>query len=321
MKKILIISSNRLGDCILSSGLINYCKDQFENCKITFVCGKIPYGLFKYHSQLSIILPLKKKKFSIHWFLLWFKVFFNIWELVIDLRGSLIGYFLITKNLKIYRQSNLEINHKVESTSKLLSNKIFSPNINIVKLKNKKSFSKKIYNLKKFKLIGVSASTNWIGKQWPSANFTELIKKLRKEEKFKYYKFILLGSEQERFDAELICKKFNNTEVINFVGKLKLYEIFHVLKECNLFIGNDSGLMHFSAALNVPTIGLFGPSDIRKYRPWGTQTITISTPETPEELMNDKKFSYKQKKTLMSNLKTSTVLKEIIKFVNQKKIL
>ena len=79
--------------------------------------------------------------------------------------------------------------------------------------------------------------------------------------------------------------------------------------------------MHFSAALNVPTIGLFGPSDIRQYRPWGKKTTTISTPETPEELMNNKQFSYKQKKSLMLSLKVSKVFKEIIKFINQKNIL
>ncbi|MBH43196.1 MAG: hypothetical protein CMP25_00200 [Rickettsiales bacterium] len=320
MKKILIISSNRLGDCILSSGLINYCKNQFDNCKITFICGKIPYDLFRYHSQLNTVLSLKKKKFSIHWFLLWYKVFFNIWELVIDLRGSLIGFFLITKNVKIYRKSKYEIQHKVVSTSKLVSNKIYNPCLDLTKSKKKYSFSKNIRYLKKFKLIGISASTNWIGKQWPSEYFTELIERLKKEKKFRDYTFIFLGSKQEKSDAELICKNFRNKEVINFVGKLNLFEIFYVLKECNLFIGNDSGLMHFSAALNVPTIGLFGPSDIRQYRPWGKKTITIRTPETPEELMSNKKFSYKQKKSLMLSLKASTVFEEIIKFVNQKNI-
>ena len=321
MKKILIISSNRLGDCILSSGLINYCKSRFENCKITFICGKIPYDLFRYHSQLNRVLFVKKKKFSIHWFLLWYSVFFNIWELVIDLRGSLIGFFLISKNTKIYRKSKFEIQHKVVSTSKLVSNKVYNPYLNLINLEKKHSSFKKIRFLKKFKLVGVSASANWIGKQWPKEYFIELIQKLMKEKKFRDYKFIFLGSEQEVSDAELICKNFNKTEVINFVGKLKLHEMFYVLKECNLFIGNDSGLMHFSAALNVPTIGLFGPSDIRQYRPWGKKTITISTPETPEELMNNKQFSYKQKKSLMLTLKASKVFKEIIKFVNQKNIL
>ena len=321
MKKILIISSNRLGDCILSSGLIDYCKSQFKNSKITFICGKIPYDLFRYHSQLNTVLSFKKKKFSIHWFLLWFKVFFNVWELVIDLRGSLIGFFLISKNTKIYRKSKLEIQHKVISISKLVSDKVYNPYLNPINSEKKYSSFKKIKFLKKLKLIGVSASANWIGKQWPIEYFTELIQKLLKEKKFKDYRFIFLGSEQERTDAELICKNFNNTEVINFVGKLKLNEIFYVLKECNLFIGNDSGLMHFSAALNVPTIGLFGPSDIRQYRPWGEMTTTISTPETPEELMNNKQFSYKQTKSLMLSLKASKVFKETIKFVNQRNIL
>ena len=48
MKRVLIISSNRLGDAILSSGLNNYFKEKYKDSQITFVCGEIPYDLFRY---------------------------------------------------------------------------------------------------------------------------------------------------------------------------------------------------------------------------------------------------------------------------------
>ena len=52
MKKVLIISSNRLGDSILASGLNKYFKQQQFN--ITLVCGPIPYELFKFCLGLYI---------------------------------------------------------------------------------------------------------------------------------------------------------------------------------------------------------------------------------------------------------------------------
>ena len=89
MKKILIISSNRLGDSILSSGLNKFFKD--KGYDITFVCGPLPFALFRLCNNINKVFSLEKKKFSIHWLYLWIKVVFNFWDCVIDLRGSLNG--------------------------------------------------------------------------------------------------------------------------------------------------------------------------------------------------------------------------------------
>jgi ADP-heptose:LPS heptosyltransferase len=47
-----------------------------------------------------------------------------------------------------------------------------------------------------------------------------------------------------------------------------LTETAALLKKCCLFIGNDSGPLHLAAALNVPTIGLFGPTAPRQFYPY-----------------------------------------------------
>ena len=44
-----------------------------------------------------------------------------------------------------------------------------------------------------------------------------------------------------------------------------------------LFVGNDSGLMHVSAALGRPTLGLFGPTEWWLYGPWGPRTRTVAS--------------------------------------------
>ena len=66
MKKVLIISSNRLGDCILSTGLNNFFKKRPENYKIFFVCGPVPGEFFKYCKNIDKLIVIRKKKFSVH---------------------------------------------------------------------------------------------------------------------------------------------------------------------------------------------------------------------------------------------------------------
>jgi ADP-heptose:LPS heptosyltransferase len=58
-------------------------------------------------------------------------------------------------------------------------------------------------------------------------------------------------------------------QALDLVGTLSLPEVAAVLQRSALFIGNDSGLMHLSAAAGAPTIGLFGPTDAATYGPVG----------------------------------------------------
>lgn len=315
MKKILIISANRLGDAILSSGLLNFYKKTYPKAQITFVCGEVPFELFKFFKNITSLIKLKKKNYSIHWFFLWKRVFLNFWDLVIDLRGTGISYFLFRQNKKIYSNKNNKI-HKVISYSNLVGKNIIEPYIDVDKKVS--NSSKKLKHLieltKRKKIISVAASANWEGKKWPKKNFIKLLKKLEKNNLFSNFFFLLIGSKEETKELKEISDKFKPSSVQNFAGSFELCEICFLLRKSICFIGNDSGLMHLAAALNVPTIGLFGPSSVEQYHPWGTQTLAISTPMKPEELMNEKSFHFSSKKNLMLGLSVSAVEKGFISF-------
>ena len=66
--------------------------------------------------------------------------------------------------------------------------------------------------------------------------------------------------------------------MIDLVGKIDLLTAYACLKRARLFVGNDSGLMHLSAAAGAPTLGLFGPSDDRLYGPWGPNARALRGP-------------------------------------------
>ena len=319
MKKILIISSNRLGDSILTSGLVNHYKKNNKKNSLTFVCGDLPAEIFKHARNIDRLISLKKKKNSSHWLFLWIKVFLNFWDEIVDLRGSAISYFLFTKkriiNPYIDKDKKKKI-HKVLSISKFYNKKLLVPKLDI-QLKKIPRFENHFLSNYYKSFVAIAPGANWVPKQWPKENFVSLIKKLITNKNFDHCRFILIGSQNEKYIGDFICKSFNNDRIINLIGKPKLIEVCSILKKCKLFIGNDSGLMHLAASLKIPTVGLFGPSDIKQYSPWGDNTLSIKTPESPSELMNNEFFSPKNKASLMKSLKVIKVEKEIINFHNK----
>lgn len=59
--------------------------------------------------------------------------------------------------------------------------------------------------------------------------------------------------------------------VANFVGRLSLRQTAALLREMDLFIGNDSAPMHLAAAAGVPVVTFFGPSEPAKFHPYDTE--------------------------------------------------
>ena len=67
------------------------------------------------------------------------------------------------------------------------------------------------------------------------------------------------------------------------MGKTKWQDLDYLFRKAKLFITNDSGPMHFSAALGTRTLGLFGPTDPHLYRPYGAhnQVVRLEIPCSP----------------------------------------
>ncbi len=59
-------------------------------------------------------------------------------------------------------------------------------------------------------------------------------------------------------------------------GALNLHALATVLSRASLYVGNDSGVTHLAAALGVPTIALFGPTDPRSWAPVGPRVAIVT---------------------------------------------
>jgi lipopolysaccharide export system permease protein len=84
-----------------------------------------------------------------------------------------------------------------------------------------------------------------------------------------------------------------------------------VIEKCTLYIGNDSGQMHMAAALGVKTIGLFGPTPIQLYRPWGINCSFVCTDKPQAELKKQEKIIGPDALSLMETLSVEKVITAI----------
>lgn len=103
-------------------------------------------------------------------------------------------------------------------------------------------------------------------KHWPSSHFTELIKALRERGE----NVVLSGgpSLEERRIIEEIAAPLNDPAVLSIAGKTSLKQLGAVIQKAKLLISVDSVPPHIAAALERPTIVVFGPSDDVKWGPW-----------------------------------------------------
>ena len=72
-------------------------------------------------------------------------------------------------------------------------------------------------------------------------------------------------------------------------GRLRFSQLARLIKESRLFLGADSSVLQLAAAVGTPVVGVFGPSDYARARPWGTvhRVVRVDTTMFAGELRAD----------------------------------
>ena len=279
--KILVICSNLIGDNILSTGVFDYLSQQNPEAKFTFVIGPTAEPLLVNFNKIERVISIRKKKFNFHWIEIYKKCSRSKWDIIVDFRSSLLSFFLSHKIKYIFKKNNNL--HHVKQLSNYFN--FDCSNLIINTSSNEDLEAKKNIN-KKYIYFVIFPGGNWNPKIWPVENYNILIKKiLLKNINIKY---IFVGSSVER---DLYYEK-----LVNGIDKKLIIDLFGAsltltsayMKKSNLFVGNDSGLMHLATASNLKTIALFGPTNDDVYGPCGEKNIVIRTKENYKYFQNIK---------------------------------
>src|SRR6185437_6437528 len=92
--RILFVTATRIGDAVLSTGLLAHVVERFRGAALTIAAGPVAAPLFEAVPGLERLLVVRKQRWSLHWLALFARAAPRRWDLVVDLRGSVLGWFV-----------------------------------------------------------------------------------------------------------------------------------------------------------------------------------------------------------------------------------
>jgi heptosyltransferase III len=266
--KLLFITSNRLGDAVLSTGLLSAALQRFSPSEVRIACGPLPEPLFRGVPGLEKIFVLDKKRGGWRWFDLWKECVGQKWDVVIDLRNSIVSRFLPAKEIYRFTRSD-HTKHKAAQIAAVLKlSSIPASKIWITEEARRKALELMPSG---GLTLALCPTANYGPKQWPAERFVEAARKLTAEgAPLAGARIVVFAAGNEAQQVQPLLADLQKThEVIDLTGKTDPLEAAACLAYCRLCIANDSGLMHLAASMRIPTLGLFGPTNDVEYRPWG----------------------------------------------------
>lgn len=307
--KILFITATRLGDAVLSTGLLDYMRQTWPEGKVTVACGPLPASIFEGFPNVEKIIAVRKRARHGHWIDLWKQVAGTRWDIVVDLRNSAVSRLIMAKRRYIFGRHIDKNLHKVEQAAAVMRlDQASEPRLFFTP--SQQVFADHLIPSGDRMILGVGPSANWIGKTWPAENFIEVIDFLTSPNgPMPNARVAVFAAPGEEAQALPVLQSVPEDRRIDGIAKGTPGDVGAALAKCDFYIGNDSGLLHMAAASGVPCLGLYGPSYPHLYAPWGDHAGYVCTPQTFDELVNFEGYDPKTlDRTLMSDLKPDQVI-------------
>lgn len=308
--KILFITATRIGDAVLSSGLVAHLAASHPGARFTIACGAPAAPLFEAVPGLDRLIVIEKKPFHSHWLSLWAACVGNRWDRIYDLRGSMLARLLWAgeRHIGDYRDDSI---HRVEELGRLIG---VSPAPGpMLSLSDDARTAAAELVPEGPPVLAIGPTANWGGKQWPADRFAELaLRATGPGGLLEGAKVAVLGAEQEREMAQPVLDALPGDRRIDLIGQ-SLPVAAATIERSALYVGNDSGLMHIAAATGTPTLGLFGPSPETRYGPWGKHCASVRTDEGFKELVLSPDFDHLSQKSLMTGLSVDKAYEALAK--------
>lgn len=256
---------------VMSSGVLAQMAAEAPEARFTVIGSPESAPLFRDTPRLDrlIVLPGESRA---DWFKLWDRIKERRWGAVIDMRGSRLSKWL-RRERRAVRTPDPEPLHAVLSASRvIMSDEPLAPRLFFGE--EVQAAADALIGDKAGPILAVGPGVDWIGKRWPAERFTKVAARLLGDGgPMAGGRLMLVGSAEDRDAAHTIRFAVSRDRVIEAQGKLDLLETAAALSRARLFVGGDSLWTQLAVAAGVPALGVYGPSDDEKTRPWTGKAV------------------------------------------------
>lgn len=120
----------------------------------------------------------------------------------------------------------------------------------------------------------VNPGAGWGAKRWPAARYGEVARQLAHDG---LHCFVNCGPGEEELGEEVTGASGGLAKVL----KVTITELIALTRGAKLFVGGDTGPLHLAAALRVPVVAIFGPTDPARNGPYGTRSVVLRRATSP----------------------------------------
>lgn len=256
-KSILIIKLDEIGDLVTALPVFYSLNELYPDAKQTLVCKGFNNSFFDYLDYVECVNDFEE-------------VSENTYDLIVDLRGDeqTRKYALRHKpklrldrgGVRLFNKFNggqkNEIDTNLQIIETLTNKQPSQSNRIVISEKERKTVDEYIthQNADPFVIMHLGARDR--SRRWPADRFAAIITYIN--EKYHMPCILVGGPDDQDVNNECLTQVINKNNY-NVVGEFNLLEYAALCEKASLFVGNESGPLHIAAAMNTPTVALFGP--------------------------------------------------------------
>src|SRR2546430_7770166 len=173
--RILFVTATRIGDAVLSTGLLSHVIARFPQARLTIAAGPAAAPLFEAVPGLDRLIVLQKRRWALHWLALYAGTVRRRWDLVVDLRGSALAWLLWAGERRVTAKGDPG-EHRVRQLARLFG--LEPPPSPAVWTDPRHDRAAEALIPPGSPVLAIGPAANWRGKEWRAERFAELATRL-----------------------------------------------------------------------------------------------------------------------------------------------
>jgi len=298
--KILLVSTQRIGDVLLTTPLIKSLKTAYPNAQIDILVCNDTSSILEGNKDINEVIAIERKSKKVTRFIeiykLWNRYDISITTIPSD-RARIYAWSAAKQHIGTYSENDSFLFKTLMHKSTLFDNKdthTVEMNLKICELlgipKQEKisipqtSVEHRSMDIKQPYAV-IHPCPKFTYKSWSVSEWQKLLQYLLDAG----FAVVISGGADENevnYCEALVTSK----QVKNLSGQLSLAELSAVISKADLYIGVDTSVTHLAAATGVKVFAIYGPTNPVKWGPWpiarDTQTSPIWLRHSPKPQMH-----------------------------------